>query len=42
MGIHATPSIDLEALLEWKDGVVDRLMSGVEKLCKHVRRREAM
>ncbi|MFB6108551.1 MAG: dihydrolipoyl dehydrogenase [Haloplanus sp.] len=34
MGIHADPAIDLAAMREWKDGVVDRLTGGVEKLCK--------
>ena len=34
MGIHADPTVDMAALAAWKDGVVDRLTSGVEKLCK--------
>ncbi|WP_248516733.1 dihydrolipoyl dehydrogenase family protein [Salinarchaeum laminariae] len=34
MGIHADPAVDLGAMTEWKDGVVDQLTSGVEKLCK--------
>ncbi|WP_251341869.1 dihydrolipoyl dehydrogenase [Haloplanus halophilus] len=34
MGIHADPAVDLEGMLEWKEGVVDRLTGGVEKLCK--------
>jgi len=34
MGIHADPAIDLAGMIEWKDGVVDQLTSGVEKLCK--------
>ncbi|MFC7237069.1 dihydrolipoyl dehydrogenase [Saliphagus sp. GCM10025317] len=34
MGIHADPAIDLEGMVSWKDGVVDQLTSGVEKLCK--------
>jgi dihydrolipoamide dehydrogenase len=34
MGIHADPAVDLSALVGWKDGVVDRLTGGVEKLCK--------
>ncbi|MDJ1434849.1 FAD-dependent oxidoreductase, partial [Halostagnicola sp. A-GB9-2] len=34
MGVHADPSIDMRALVEWKDGVVDQLTGGVEKLCK--------
>ncbi|MFD1565065.1 dihydrolipoyl dehydrogenase [Haloarchaeobius amylolyticus] len=34
MGIHADPAIDLAGMVEWKDGVVEQLTSGVEKLCK--------
>ena len=34
MGVHAEPAVDLAATVEWKDGVVDQLTSGVEKLCK--------
>ena len=34
MGIHADPAVDLAAMQEWKDGVVDTLTGGVEKLCK--------
>ncbi|WP_460923403.1 dihydrolipoyl dehydrogenase family protein [Salinarchaeum chitinilyticum] len=34
MGIHADPAVDLNAMTDWKDGVVDQLTSGVEKLCK--------
>ncbi|SEA20297.1 dihydrolipoamide dehydrogenase [Haloplanus vescus] len=34
MGIHADPVVDLAAMCDWKDGVVDRLTGGVEKLCK--------
>ena len=34
MGIHADPAVDLARMTEWKDGVVDRLTGGVEKLCK--------
>ncbi|WP_440766322.1 dihydrolipoyl dehydrogenase family protein [Natronorubrum sp. DTA7] len=34
MGIHANPAIDLSGMVAWKDGVVDQLTSGVEKLCK--------
>jgi len=33
MGIHADPEIDAGEMTAWKDGVVDRLTSGVEKLC---------
>jgi dihydrolipoamide dehydrogenase len=34
MGIHADPAIDMDGMVEWKDGVVDQLTGGVEKLCK--------
>ncbi|GAB6879845.1 dihydrolipoyl dehydrogenase [Halorubrum gandharaense] len=34
MGVHADPAVDLTRMVEWKDGVVDRLTGGVEKLCK--------
>ena len=34
MGIHADPAVDMAAMREWKDGVVDQLTGGVEKLCK--------
>ncbi|QSX00472.1 dihydrolipoyl dehydrogenase [Haloterrigena alkaliphila] len=34
MGIHADPAIDLAGMVDWKDGVVDQLTGGVEKLCK--------
>jgi dihydrolipoamide dehydrogenase len=34
MGIHADPAVDLAKMVEWKDGVVDQLTSGVEKLNK--------
>jgi dihydrolipoamide dehydrogenase len=34
MGIHADPAVDAAAMREWKEGVVDRLTGGVEKLCK--------
>ncbi|WP_251329038.1 dihydrolipoyl dehydrogenase [Haloplanus pelagicus] len=34
MGIHADPVVDLAGMREWKDGVVDHLTGGVEKLCK--------
>jgi dihydrolipoamide dehydrogenase len=34
MGVHADPEIDVREMIGWKDGVVDRLTSGVEKLCK--------
>jgi len=34
LGIHADPAVDFAQTQSWKDGVVDRLTSGVEKLCK--------
>jgi dihydrolipoamide dehydrogenase len=34
MGVHADPEIDAAAMNDWKDGIVDRLTRGVEKLCK--------
>ena len=34
MGVYADPAVDLERLVEWKDGVVDRLTGGVEQLCR--------
>ena len=34
MGVHADPEIDAAAMTDWKDGVVDQLTRGVEKLCK--------
>jgi dihydrolipoamide dehydrogenase len=34
MGIFADPAVDMNAMIEWKDGVVTRLSRGVESLCK--------
>ena len=34
MGVYADPAVDLQGLVDWKDGVVDQLTGGVEKLCK--------
>jgi dihydrolipoamide dehydrogenase len=34
MGIHARADVDMMGLKTWKDGVVDQLTGGVEKLCK--------
>lgn len=34
MGISADLSVDYGAMVDWKDGIVQRLSSGVEKLCK--------
>jgi dihydrolipoamide dehydrogenase len=34
MGIHADPTVDMAGLAAWKDGVVEQLTGGVEKLCK--------
>ena len=34
MGLHARADVDIQGLVGWKDGVVDQLTGGVEKLCK--------
>jgi dihydrolipoamide dehydrogenase len=34
MGIHADPAVDMAGMVGWKDGIVDQLTGGVEKLCK--------
>ncbi|WP_440990517.1 dihydrolipoyl dehydrogenase [Haloarchaeobius baliensis] len=34
LGIHANPAVDLSQMMNWKDGIVDGLTGGVEKLCK--------
>lgn len=34
MGIYADPDVDFGEMVAWKDGVVDQLTGGVEKLCK--------
>jgi dihydrolipoamide dehydrogenase len=34
MGVHADPVVDMAGMRDWKDGVVDQLTGGVEKLCK--------
>jgi dihydrolipoamide dehydrogenase len=34
MGVDADPSVDMGRMVDWKDGVVDQLTGGVEKLCK--------
>ena len=34
LGVHADPTVDLDAMVDWKDGIVDRMTGGVEKLCK--------
>lgn len=34
MGIYGDPYVDVSELFEWKDGVVRRLTSGVEGLCR--------
>jgi dihydrolipoamide dehydrogenase len=34
MGLDARTDVDMGELVGWKDGVVDRLTGGVEKLCK--------
>lgn len=34
MGIHAGVDVDLKGMVGWKDGIVEQLTGGVEKLCK--------
>ncbi len=34
MGVHADPTMDLQAMVGWKDRLVRRLTKGVEKLCE--------
>jgi len=34
MGIYADPEVEMPEMVDWKDGVVDQLTGGVEKLCK--------
>ena len=34
MGVYADPTVDMAEMVDWKEGVVDHLTSGVEKLCK--------
>src|SRR6056297_1722343 len=34
MGIYADMSVEFAEMVDWKDGVVDRLTGGVEQLCK--------
>ena len=34
MGVFADPAVDMNAMTEWKDGVVTRLTRGVESLCE--------
>ncbi len=34
MGLHARADIDVQGMVEWKDGIVDQMTGGVEKLCK--------
>ncbi|MEF8800320.1 MAG: dihydrolipoyl dehydrogenase [Halolamina sp.] len=34
MGIHADPVVDVAGMQNWKEGVVNQLTGGVEKLCK--------
>jgi dihydrolipoamide dehydrogenase len=35
MGVYADPAVDLAGMVEWKDGVVDRLTNGVASLCEN-------
>lgn len=34
IGIYVEPYVDVEEMIAWKDGVVDRLTNGVEGLCR--------
>jgi dihydrolipoamide dehydrogenase len=34
MGVYADPAVDVSKMRAWKDGVVDRLTGGVERLCE--------
>lgn len=34
LGVTADPSVDVDQLTTWKDGVVDQLTGGVEQLCE--------
>jgi len=34
MGVYADPDVEFGEMVAWKDGVVDQLTGGVEKLCK--------
>ncbi|RLM44129.1 dihydrolipoyl dehydrogenase [Haloarcula sp. Atlit-47R] len=33
LGIYADPTVALDEMMDWKDGVVDQLTSGIEQLC---------
>lgn len=33
-GVYANPSVDMGEMVDWKDGVVDRLTGGVQQLCE--------
>ena len=33
LGIYADPTVALDEMISWKDGVVDQLTSGIEQLC---------
>ncbi|WP_309484897.1 dihydrolipoyl dehydrogenase [Halorhabdus salina] len=33
LGVSADPTVDIDKLTDWKDGVVDQLTGGVEQLC---------
>jgi dihydrolipoamide dehydrogenase len=34
MGIYTEPYVDVGEMVDWKDGVVDRLTTGIETLCR--------
>ncbi len=33
LGIYADPTVALDEMMSWKDGIVDQLTSGIEQLC---------
>ncbi|KAA9396137.1 dihydrolipoyl dehydrogenase [Haloarcula sp. CBA1130] len=33
LGIYADPTVALDEMISWKDGIVDQLTSGIEQLC---------
>lgn len=35
MGIYVEPYVDVAEMVEWKDGIVERLTDGVETLCRY-------
>jgi dihydrolipoamide dehydrogenase len=35
MGVYADPAVDMQGMVDWKDGLVGRLTKGVEHLCEN-------